>query len=165
LEGSVEREITVDLEAILQSGDCSKDIWLEWGDVIEIPEKDHKINERWAGFPKKLLEALPKCLARTVSISVKGEATPILLAPKLRNVVSTTDEDLWVVWGLDYSLNDVISLSGLLRTSSDKTRVKVTRINPVTQKSEEQVFNLENPDSQNQLWLRDGDRIEIPEKP
>ena len=176
LEPTGEREIPVDLEAILKSGECSKDVWLEWGDVIEIPEKDHKLDEQWRGFPKEILEMLPKCLARNVSISVKGETKPLSLAPRLTALASAAPgvdtrtgkpiepQKWWGIAGLDFWLNNVVSNSGLLRTSSDKTQVKVTRINPVSKKSEEQVFNLEKPDSQNNLWLRDGDAIEIPER-
>lgn len=172
LEGNAEREILVDLEAILKSGDCSKDIWLEWGDVIEVPEKDHKLGEAWYGFSKELLETLPKCLEQTISISVKDEITPIVLEPKLKlrnivtatNIVAATNEDSLGVQGLDFWLNDAISSSRLLRSSSDKTRVKVTRIDPVTKKSKQQIFNLKYLYPHNNLWLRDGDQIEIPER-
>ncbi|MEO7298692.1 MAG: ankyrin repeat domain-containing protein [Verrucomicrobiota bacterium] len=167
LEANGERVIAVDLEAILKSGDCPKDMWLEWGDVIEIPEADHKVNESWKGFPKEILEIFPKCLARQVSISVKGETKSITLAPLLQQAAYKPNDETEKYAATDFYpwLNDVVSKSGLLRTSSDKTRVKVTRINPVTKKSEEQIFNLEKPDSQNNLWLRDGDVVEIPEKP
>jgi ankyrin repeat protein len=169
LKGKEEREVPADLQAILKSDDCSKNIWLEWGDVIEIPEKDHKVDEQWSGYPKELLEILPKCLARNISITVKGETKSITFAPK-STIISVPEiaggpRESSYLRGITFWLNDVVSRSGLLRTSSDKTRVKVTRLNPVTKKSEEQIFNLEKPDPQNQLWLRDGDQIEIPEKP
>ena len=38
-------EQVVDLRPVLESGDCSKDVRLEWGDVVEIPEADHPLNE------------------------------------------------------------------------------------------------------------------------
>ncbi len=42
--------IRVDLESVLQSGERSKDIPLEWGDIAaEIPEADHNVNEIWPG--------------------------------------------------------------------------------------------------------------------
>jgi hypothetical protein len=43
---------TVDLRPVLESGDCSKDARLEWGDVVEIPEADHPLNEQWTGFSR-----------------------------------------------------------------------------------------------------------------
>jgi ankyrin repeat protein len=167
LETSGERIIAVDLEAILKSGGCAKDVWLEWGDLIEIPEADHKVNETWKGFPTELLEILPKCLTRQIYISVKDETKSIALAPRLEQSAYQAEGETakYVVTDFSPWLNAVVSHSGLLRTSSDKTRVKVTRINPVTKKPEEQIFNLEKSDPQNRLWLRDGDRIEIPEKP
>ncbi len=168
LEEKGERDIPVDLEAILKSGDCTKDIWLEWGDVIEFPEADHKVNEKWNGFPKELLEMLPKCLARNVSISVKGETKAITIAPKLRTLVSSSQNGQPIEWwgadGFFFWLDNVVSSSGLLRTSSDRTRVKVKRVNPETKQSQEMIFNLEKPDPQSNLWLREGDAIEISEK-
>ncbi|MDQ6631887.1 MAG: ankyrin repeat domain-containing protein, partial [Verrucomicrobiota bacterium] len=173
---SAEEKIPVNLEEILKSGDCAKDIWLQWGDVIEIPETDYKLEENWKGFPQEILEMLPKCLSRKVSVSVKGETKPISLEPKMQVVASSPQgvnivtgqpvelQKWWGVRGLDFWLNNVVSNSGLLRTSSDKTHVKVTHIDPVTKKSEELVFNLEKPSGQTDLWLRDGDVIEIPEK-
>src|SRR5262249_36607287 len=47
--GSGWKEVSADVAAILNSGDCSRDVWLEWGDVVEIPETDHPINESWLG--------------------------------------------------------------------------------------------------------------------
>ncbi|MGI8966009.1 MAG: ankyrin repeat domain-containing protein, partial [Limisphaerales bacterium] len=162
LEANGEREIPIDLEAILKSGDCAKDMWLEWGDVIEFPEADHKINESWKGFPKELLEIFPKCLARQVSISVKDEPNSIALAPILQPAAYKPEGETAKFAATDFNpwLNNVVSNSGLLRTSSDKTRVKVKRVNPATKQTQEMIFNLEKNEPQNNLWLRDGDVIE-----
>ena len=62
-------------------------------------------------------------------------------------------------------LYQVVTGANVLRASSDLSRVKVTRRDPAPQQPQEMVFNLEKPDPRNDLWLRDGDVIEIPEKP
>src|SRR4030095_14782774 len=40
------KDLNVDVETILKSGECSHDIWLEWGDLVDVPEQDHPINEQ-----------------------------------------------------------------------------------------------------------------------
>ena len=61
-------------------------------------------------------------------------------------------------------LKSVLAQSRLLRASSDLSRVKVTRRVGVDGKSQEWLLNCgsgNDPD----LWLRDGDMIEVPDKP
>ena len=62
-------------------------------------------------------------------------------------------------------LNDVIRGSDLLLSSSDLTRVKVHRREAASGKTIELLINLEQRADGDSLWLRDGDVIEIPEKP
>ncbi|MDQ6630172.1 MAG: ankyrin repeat domain-containing protein, partial [Verrucomicrobiota bacterium] len=106
---SAEEKIPLNLEEILKSGDCAKDIWLQWGDLIEIPETDHKLGGSWLGFPKEILEMLPKCLSRKVFISVKGETKPVSLEPKSRVVPGQPVEQQkwWLVGALDFWLKNV----------------------------------------------------------
>ena len=59
---------------------------LEWGDVVEIPEADHPLNEKWPGFSRTELANLKKCLTRQVEIVINGQATNITLAPQISNV-------------------------------------------------------------------------------
>jgi hypothetical protein len=47
-------------------------MWLEWGDIVEIPERDHKLNEQWQGMSQQVLDSLQRCVKRTVDIIVKG---------------------------------------------------------------------------------------------
>jgi hypothetical protein len=84
-----EREIKVDLNAALESGDCSKDMWLEWGDVVEIPERDHKLNEQWQGLSQPVLDSLLRCLKRTVDIIVKGQSTKVTLVPSASSRIAS----------------------------------------------------------------------------
>ena len=81
---------------------------------------------------------------------------------------------------LSYVLYRDARFQNLLRSSSDVSRVTVTRLDPVTKESRKMTFDLNavalpdmNYSSGNQppipwqqdLWLRDGDVIEVPEKP
>jgi ankyrin repeat protein/protein involved in polysaccharide export with SLBB domain len=76
-------EIAVDLNEILQSGDCSKNPWLEWGDIVLIPQLDHKVNEYWQGLSQSELDSLGKCLLRNVKVVVKGQTTQLVLEPSI----------------------------------------------------------------------------------
>ncbi len=149
--GKKSQMIPVNLEDILKSGDCSKNLWLEWGDIIEIPELDHNVNEKWVGYSKEYAEAMQKCLEKNVSITIKGETTnSILRAPILNSgQVSLPDASLIGVVGR------------FLRASSDSNRIKVKRIDPVTKRSLEIVSDLEKAKG---LRLIEGDQIEIPER-
>src|SRR5205807_354683 len=74
-----------------------KDVPLEWGDVIELPETDHPLNEKWSGFNAAQLQAFKECLAREISVSVKGKETKILLAPQIDNTgYITTHLPYWL---------------------------------------------------------------------
>ena len=177
-----EREIKVDLNAALESGDCSKDMWLEWGDVVEIPERDHKLNEQWQGLSYQVLDSLQRCVKRTVDIIVKGQSTKVTLIPsatpaipgtapsfqtRLQQIVATAPKGdatrnvpvLQNCW-----LSHVVRNANVLLSSSDLSRVQVKRVDLVTKQTREFVFNLEQAEPRNDLWLRDGDVIEVPEK-
>ena len=53
---------------------------------------------------------------------------------------------------------------GVLTSDSDLARVKVTRHDAVTGKTHEWIVDC-SPQSSSDLWLRNGDVIEVPEKP
>lgn len=61
-------------------------------------------------------------------------------------------------------LEVVIYRSNLLLSSSDVSRVKVTRTNPETGEQFTMEYNLEETEYPDDLWLRDGDIIEVPDK-
>jgi ankyrin repeat protein len=71
------REIKVDLNSLLPTNDVP----LEWGDVVEIPELDHRANESWDGFAGPDIEAINRILTRKIEIRVKGESYPVTLVP------------------------------------------------------------------------------------
>ena len=165
------------MDAILRSGECSHDVWLEWGDLVDIPEHDHPINEQWTGLPSEIGDALRKCLERKITIVVKGESTTIKLIPSPRTApqVGVFAQAVQVLppagtpppkrTSLTTSrLREAIYDAGVLRASSDVTRVTVKRTDPISKEKLELLFNLEKVDPQADLWLRDGDVIEVPDK-
>ena len=53
----------------------------------------------------------------------------------------------------------------ILRSSSDLARVKIKRSNGKSGKSQEIVVNAQTSKGADDLWLRDGDVVEVPDKP
>ena len=195
--GGGKQEIPINLEDILASGDCSKDVPLEWGDVVQVPEKDHLLNEGFEPLPNSYGDTLRKCLERHVEIVIKGQSTKLTLLPIIPynqgQAVAAHGTTLYTFW-----LDEVIREANVLLLSSDLSRVKVVR------HGTELSFDLEQrsgrggavpgmpgraravgfgrgargggggggggggfvnqPPSANDLWLRDGDVIEIPER-
>jgi ankyrin repeat protein len=185
--------INVDLETAFEAGDCSKDVPLEWGDIVEIPEADHNVNDTWAGLSKQAMAALRKCLARQVVILVKSQTNLVSLKPIIYRRTDSRFEGGFGTGGIylttgsaeyggnqnsafttprgtpnaqsSFWLYDVVHDANVILTSSDLSRVKISRADAATRKPVEMVFDLQKQDPANELWLRDGDVIEIPEKP
>ena len=157
--------LTVDVAKLLQTGDCSMDQPLHWGDVVEIPETDHPVTEQWDGLTPDDLNALLKCASRRITISLKGTNATLTLSPECvpnERGFGRLNHEL-VVTPACYALCSVLDQSKLLRASSDLSRVKVTRRDPATGKKQEWVLDCSGDNAPN-LWLRDGDVIEVPEK-
>jgi ankyrin repeat protein len=158
-------EFTVDLAAAFKSGVCTNDMTLEWGDVVDFPELDHPLNLGWSGLDPATRALLRKCLERKVEIVVKGETTTATLRPSFPvyrdEPVPKVSEGLLMA---AFRLGEVVRNSGLLRSSSDISRVKVKRTDPETGRKLELVFDLEKISPSTDLWLREGDVIEIPER-
>jgi len=150
--------IPVDLEKLLMAGDCSQDVPLDWGDVVEIPESDHIVGETWMGLADKERQTLWKCLGGKVAIVVKGQTNLVELTlrffhPSERGLADANSYNIhypagfyephgivypntpdipkgpWSFW-----LYDVVDAANVILTSSDLSRVKVTRIDPATRK-------------------------------
>ena len=170
----------------MNSGDCGANFQLNWGDVVELPELDHNVSDNWQGLSDHEKETLKKCLERHVKIIVKGKETRLTLAPDIeKNRAQTADfigaysgvltldiatnrastaeaspkTELPVFW-----LSDVVRGARVILASSDVTHIKVKRKHPVSGKPEEMMFDLNKIDAHSDLWLEDGDLIEIPEK-
>jgi ankyrin repeat protein len=171
------QEQPVDLNPLFESGDCSKDVPLSWGDVVEVPEADHPLGERWKGFSIANLWNLKKCLTRHVQIIVKSQATTITLAP---GILSALENQQWmntvpgagtigggepfILPRTPFWLRPVLLESKLVLASSDLSRVKVTRNDPKTGKKREWVVDCRVSSPVPDLWLSDGDVIEVPDR-
>jgi len=160
---SKQTTINVDVENLLNSGDCSRDIPLQWGDVVEIPETDHPVEQRWPGLADSDTDAMSKCLARQVTIKIKGESTTVKLAPEFTPANNNPGDVMRTLVHASFMLRSVLDNSKLIRVSSDLAHVKVTRRNSITGKTEELTVDCTSPGGVN-LWLCDGDVIEVPEK-
>jgi ankyrin repeat protein len=158
--GGKSTEIAVDVEALITSNDCSKDVPLEWGDVVEIPERDRKLNEAWDGLSFPVIVGLKKCLDRKVEIVVKGEPTRLTLEQRFIHPGGTPSSPQ----ASPFWLGSTVRNANVLRASSDLRRVKVRRVDPSAKQPREIILNLERADPRTDLWLRDGDVIEVPEK-
>jgi ankyrin repeat protein len=149
--GKPTKRIPVDL--ILPTGgvDCAKDMPLEFGDVVEIPEREHTLQDGAVGIAGGELQQMARCREGTVGLLVRGKRTEL---------------KVWPIWQ-QASISQVLQRSEIrsaLFSSSDLSRVKVTRQAGASTKLREWLVDCSggnNPD----LWLRDGDVIEVPDKP
>jgi hypothetical protein len=155
------QEKTVDLAQALETGDCTKDVPLQWGDIVEIPIADHVLNESWKGFPNSTLESFGKCLSRKVEIIVKGKNTPMTVAPRILVKPSLFPE---FAARVPFWIKPVLLNSKLLLASSDLSRIKVTRLDPATGQKQEYTLDCSESKPAPDFWLRDGDTIEVPDK-
>jgi ankyrin repeat protein len=166
LDGKGAREISLDLVAALQSGDASSDIPLEWGDLVDIPEKDHKLSEAWNNLDDRARTTLQNSLTRKVTVIVKGESHALEIRPyTTRSLDPSSGKRIPAHSAAPLDLKSVVYGSGFLLASSDTKRVKVTRKDPMSGQAKEMLFDISKPPSNDVgLWLRDGDVIEVPEK-
>jgi ankyrin repeat protein len=159
------KEFSVDLAAGLAAEGCRADQWLEWGDLVDVSEGVHKLDERWTGLPAGDAAAAAKCIARKVILKVKGITKELSLEVGNEWVLQSIGGGLRYFPQRAFYLRDAVLKSGLLLTSSDLGRVKVTR-QDVEKGPLEWTFDLTKTlESEQDLWLRDGDVIEVPEKP
>jgi ankyrin repeat protein len=202
------REISLNVEELLRATNCAKNMWLEWGDRVSIPEVDHALNEPWHGLHVQTRELLSRCLERRIHIIVKQETNSVRL---VQDMDTSTPGDASLFFAPSFTfqvdadggvalnqadaatkpkpektlaifrLKEVVYGANVLRASSDPTRARVTRVDRTTGKTNQWTIDLtqvattsEWADNkakagklwnQHDLWLRDGDVIEIPEKP
>jgi len=158
----------INLVRALDSGDCSADVLLQWGDVVEIPEADHVINQSWTGLTTNQLLTLKNCLTRHLQITVNGQTTNFVVSPQITiesarfpleqpimKVTLITDEP-FMLW-------PVLNESKTLLASSDLSRVKIKR-KDAAGKVHEWTVDCSDSNSPPNFWLRDGDEISVPEK-
>ncbi len=155
-QGLERQELPVDVEALVAAGDCGRDVALEWGDVVELPERDHPVGAAFEGVPAGMEKLWQSCLARTVTITIKGEAKPLKLAVGAETSGSTP--------GINpFSLMGALRQPGLLRTSSDLRQVRVER--PAAPQPLRWQLDCSDSGAAATFWLRDGDVIVVPDLP
>jgi ankyrin repeat protein len=166
-------ERTVDVYDALTAGECSVDVSLELGDQVEIPEADHVLNANWEGLSKPILATLKKCLTRQISIIVKGQTNNITLAPDYSTnynagVFDTGGRSVGVARvraNAPFMIKPALGESQLLLASSDLTRIKLIRADPTTGQKRELIVDCSPGAPAPSVWLRDGDVIEVPDRP
>jgi ankyrin repeat protein len=161
--------------------DCSKDLPVEFGDTVEIPEREHTLAESDTNGPLWIIQ-ISGCLqgrSGTVKLVVDGSQTIQIPLDQF----GPLDCDVKQVLGSSQAQN-------VLTSDSDLSHVKVVRRDPQTGKSREWTPNgaAQQPENQpsqlnfqdrlrsiinhssntppdpSSLWLRDGDVIEVPVK-
>ena len=148
------RNITVDLAALASTdGACTNDIWLEWGDRVEIPEADHALSQPWIGLDSVILGRVAHCLQRNIEIVSKSGTNRYELRAIRVERPNQFNMD-------SFRLYDVLKRSGLLGNPSEWPPIRVTRKRSETGRPVVYDFNqIQDPNVD--LWLRDGDVVEI----
>lgn len=155
---------------------CEWNLPLQWGDVLEIPEQDHRTGEAWRGLSDGARAALIRCTSRPVTLRLRERTYRLSLKPTtlaepgsiqvhVRFEGSAADAPTEPIGVNSCWFSGVMrdgGVSSLFRTSSDLTRVRVTR----AAVGRSWTFDATRPADgrSNELWLLDGDVIEIPEK-
>ena len=161
-------DLMVNLAPALLSGDASNDLPLQWGDVVEIPEADHPLNEKWPGFSDPELANLKKCLTRHVTVIVNGQTNLLTLAPGITfkdpfgeiipapyaanrpEVPNGAAQGRTEISTTPFWLTPVLMQSKLVLASSDLAHVHVTRRDPQTGKSAEWTFDCSHASASSQ---------------
>ncbi|HEV2393161.1 MAG TPA: ankyrin repeat domain-containing protein [Verrucomicrobiae bacterium] len=147
------KEITIDLLTDGVNLDCTKDTGLQFGDVVDLPEREHPLSEQRVGLTSAQQNQLADCLRRKVTFIIKGESHPVTLSGA--NMSAYLSKAL----GLP-------EVQNLLRSSSDLSQVHVKRTehNGQVKNLTEDVrpfWNGKQP-LRNDIWLRNGDTVEVP---
>jgi len=182
--GAETQKIKVNLLNATNGIDCSKDIPLQFGDTVEIPEREHTL-----AAPEIFLT---KDQAATIMDYLKSRAGNVTLIVDGGQTVQLPLEPLYAS-----SIGHVLqgnAAQAVLTSDSDLSRIKVTRRNPSTGRTDEWILDCSDHQSPNNgglnygvvilndnvnfsasnqnaplvssgLWLRNGDVIEVPEKP
>ena len=160
-------ERTVDFATAFATGDCSSDVPLQLGDQMEIPEVDHEIGLNWNGLDKPTLETLKKCLTRQVSVIVKDKTNSVSLGPDISYATNSPPglEAIHIKKFAPLMIKPALMESKLLLTSSDLSHIKLIRSDPATGKKRELIVDCSEGKPAPSVWLRDGDLIEVHDKP
>lgn len=160
--------VQVDFAAILESGDRTKTPHLVWGDIVEIPQMDHKVTDIWPGLDEKTRLQFGLLTYRNIKINVKGQVTDFTLLPRFTGTRSTLFETnltgkISERIVTSFTISDVISEANVLLASSDTRYTKVHRAGGEDGGQSVFYVNLHS-DPYCDLLLQNGDQITIPEK-
>lgn len=154
--GAKSQRITVNLLNGTNGVDCARDVPLKFGDVVEIPEREHSLAEK-AYFlsgdqAMTILNYFRNRAGEAKLIVAGGQTVELPLQPFYSQIGQVLSRD---------------NARAALTSSSDLSRVKVTRRDPETGKTAEWTLDCSNQNNQGvpDLWLRAGDVIEVPLKP
>ncbi len=165
------KDMKIDALKSFDSGDCTANVPLQFGDVVEIPEADHVMYVPWFGLTTNVLCGLSNCLTRHLKITVKGITTNLTVAPQFTIAPPINGSRVGFYVGNSLTPNKPVMLwpaleeSKLLLSSSDLARIKVTRRDSKTGKTREWTVDCSNENDRPNFWLCDGDVIEVPDKP
>ena len=152
------QEIPLSLMNSANTFDCAKDQWLEFGDLIEIPMREHPLSETPVGLTAEQSNGLHDCLGRKVKFIIRGQESEVSLSGYL------FVNDTYLSQAMQKQ-----NVQSVLRSTSDLSRVKVRRPQSGTSKEQEFTINVaafwkgEKPVTDD-LWLRNGDIIEVQDK-
>lgn len=132
--------------------DLSKSIPLEFGDVIEIPERLHALSEGPVGLTEAQARQLALEPPAKVSLRlVNGESTELALPEGPQRYLKP--------------LLQSPAAQAVLRSNSDLSRIVVHRMNPNSDRRREHPINAaENRALYEDLLIENGDIIEVPDR-
>ncbi len=149
--------VPLNLSNLVTGANCGDSPVLHWGDVIQIPETVHALGVSDPYKGKALWPAVTNCLFSARFTMVVAGRTSVLGAgfEKLGNGMNVVSRPS--------GLCDWLVKSGL-PTNADVSRVRVRRRAFLDQPAWDRIFDLsKDQPEQADLFLRDGDVIEVPE--
>ena len=144
-----EARIKVDLLNSTNGIDCARNVPLEFGDVVEVPEREHALGVRPVGLTASQNDVMVDFLKGKVRLAAGGENVELPVYPDNSSLIG--------------SVLARPEARGVLLSSSDLSRVKVTRRDPRTGRTLDWTLNCSG-DNAPDLWLRDGDVMEVPQR-
>jgi ankyrin repeat protein len=155
-DGTTHQRIPVNLLDGATNVAVARDMALEFGDVVEVPEREHSLAEATTyltyGQELAILNHLRDQAGEATLVVAGGPAVKLRLQPFFSQIG-------------DVLAQDKAALAALT-SNSDLAHVQVTRRNPETNKTDEWTVDCTHPASWPlDLWLRAGDVIAVPLKP
>lgn len=150
----VAKRIAVNLLTGTNSVDCTRDVPLEFGDVVEIPEREHTLAEGTSFLSgdqeMTILNFFRDRAGEAKLVVAGGQTVQLPLQPFYSQIGQVLNRD---------------NARAALTSSSDLSRVKVTRRDSRTGITNEWILDCRDERGTPDLWLRAGDVIEVPLKP